>query len=172
MEIQVFGRKESVEANPGRWAETGKARWVFVGRIGQVGRVSRVGLAGRVGLLAGASPTRLTRATRPTRSTRPTRPTPSVRPPSERHDEEENQRDQQHVDDERLDEDETQNQVAANLSGGARVPRDAFHGSAEALGLTERTEGRGEGQRKTAGDDRPLGDHIPGGRRRGSRRLL
>ena len=54
-------------------------------------------------------------------------------PPSERDDEEQNQRDQQHVDHERLDQHETQNQVAANLARGARVPRDAFDGRARPL---------------------------------------
>src|SRR5262245_28736685 len=87
---------------------------------------------------------------------------PSRPPASERNDEEENQRDQQYVDDERFDEHQTQNQVATDLARGARVPRDALDGRTEALGLTESAESGGEGQRKTAGDDRPLGDHVPG----------
>src|SRR4029079_9448350 len=90
-------------------------------------------------------------------------------PSSERFHEEQNQRHEQHVDDERLDQDETENEVAANLAGRARVARDAFDGGAQPAGLSQRPEGGRERQRETGGDDRPLRNR---GARRGGGRFL
>src|SRR5437762_10233447 len=54
--------------------------------------------------------------------------------------EEQNQRDEQHVDDERLDEHEAQNEVASDLAGRARVPRDPLDRRRDRARLSERAE--------------------------------
>src|SRR6266851_4104513 len=52
---------------------------------------------------------------------------------SKRLEEEEDQRDQQNVDDKRFDQHETQNQVAPNFTGRARIARDTLNRPAIAL---------------------------------------
>ena len=61
----------------------------------------------------------------------------------ERIEEEQEQRNQQDVDDQRLDEHEAQEQRAADVAGGAGVPRDGFGRRADGLALTERAEAGG-----------------------------
>ena len=86
-------------------------------------------------------------------------------PLSEGLEEEQNQRDEQHVNHERLDQHEAQNQVASNLTRGARIARDAFHSRRNGAGLPQRTERRRDGESEPGRDDRPP-DHFRTGRRR------
>src|SRR6266850_7709419 len=59
---------------------------------------------------------------------------------AERRQEEQDQRDQQDVDHEGLDEDETQDQRAADVTGRAGIPRDGFRRRRNRLALAERAE--------------------------------
>src|SRR5437762_2343618 len=87
--------------------------------------------------------------------TRPTRPAWPTRLAGIRVHEEENQRDEQHVNHERFDQDESENQVAANLARRARIAGNALHRGSNRARLSQRAERGGNREREAGRDYRP-----------------